>query len=275
MKKRTVVEFKGKAFTDDRLKSIPGLVQLRRLSLWDTSVTDDGIAALACTESLVEISISSDRITGKSVQILSELPSLRSLLIHRGPRVGDEALVKLSKCGELRELYLSETLVTDRGLSDIGSFPYLWSLDLSGTAISDEGCAALKGMPQLGLLNLSRSRVTGIGLAGLHDNEHFSIILEGTPATDGSVEAIAEWFSNLQLISLNDTRVGDRAARALSRLQRLYDARLSGTDVTDDGITAFIGHPSLEALYIERCSISPEAVQALKKARRRLTIYGP
>jgi hypothetical protein len=61
----------------------------------------------------------------------------------------------------------------------------------------------------------------------------------------------------------------------LSKLQRLNDVRFSHTKLTDEGIAAFAGHPFLEAIYVEGCAVSKVAVGALKKARRRLTVYGP
>src|SRR6185436_16366212 len=107
----------------------------------------------------------------------------------------------------LRELYLKETAITDRGLLAIRKLPQVWSLILDDTAVSDEGCAALAEMQQLSRLSLNRTRVTGHGVAKLRDNEHFSVYLEGTPATDEGVTAIAARISNLRVISLNKTNV--------------------------------------------------------------------
>ena len=57
-------------------------------------------------------------------------------------------------------------------------------------------------------------------------------------------------------LSLNHTCVGDPAARALSRLLRLSDVRLSHTRLTDTGLSAFAGHPSLEAVYVQGCAVT-------------------
>src|SRR5688572_7918047 len=221
----TALEFEGPSFTDADLKVLPNLDRVEMLTLLDTAVTDDGYRELLRARALIEIAIISDKISDNALGVLAQLPALRSLQIHRGPRIGDEGLRYLSGCIGLRELYLKETAISDRGLSAIHKLPQVWSLLLDDTAVTDKGCARLAEMSQLSLLGLNRTRVMGHGLAKLRDNEHFNLYLEGTPATDEGVIALAQRLSNLKLISLNQTTVGDPAARALSKLQRLNEVR--------------------------------------------------
>lgn len=272
----TMLEFEGPLFTDASLKAIPNLDDIEMISLIDTAVTDDGFGELLRAEALVEISVISDILSGYALQVLAQLPALRSLQIHRGPRIDDSGMRHLSRCVGLRELYLIETAVTDRGLVHVGELPQVWSLCLDDTNVSDDGCMALAGMPQLSMLSLCRTHVSGHGLAVLRDNEYFNLYLEQTPATDAGVIALAERFSNLKLISLSRTGVGDAAVSALAKLQRLNDVRLSGTSLTQEGLTAFNGHPQLQALYVEGCGITKEFVSQLQKASPcNLTVYGP
>lgn len=173
----TAYDFEGRKFTDAKLKAIRSIERVEMLTLWDTSVTDDGFAELERAQSLVEISISSNQLSSFVLEILSRLPSLRSLQIHRGPRIGDEGLRSLSRCPQLRELYLQETAISDEGLFHIGELPNVWSLILDDTKVSDKGCAALAGLTRLSLLSLNRTRATGHALAGLRDNEYFNLYL--------------------------------------------------------------------------------------------------
>lgn len=272
----TALEFEGPSFTDADLKAVPNLDKVEMLSLLDTAVTDDGCRELLRARALVEISIISDKVSDNTLAVLAQLPALRSLQIHRGPRIGDEGLRHLSGCIGLRELYLKETAITDRGLLAIRKLPHVWSLILDGTAVSDEGVAALADMQKLSLLSLNRTRVAGHGVAKLRDNEHLNVYLEETPATDEGVIAIAQRISNLKLISISRTTVGDRAAKALSKLQRLNDVRFSHTKLTDDGLSAFSGHPFLDVIYVEGCAVKKATVNAVKKASpRELWVYGP
>lgn len=272
----TTLEFDGPAFTDAALKAIPNLDKVEMLSLCDTAVTDKGFGELLRAQALVEVSIISDTLSDTVLQMLAQLPALRSLQIHRGPRIGDNGVRHLAGCVGLRELYLKETAVTDQGLRAIYGLPEVWSLILDGTAVSNDGCASLADMPRLSLLSLNRTRVAGHGLARLRDNEHFNAYLEETPTTDDGVIALAGHLSNLKLLSLNHTGVGDPAARALSRLLRLNDVRFSHTRLTDAGLSAFAGHPYLDVIYVEGCAVTRNAVKALKNASpRELTVYGP
>jgi hypothetical protein len=272
----TALEFREPSFTDADLKALPNLDKVETLTLVDTAVTDDGCRELRRARALVEIAIISDKVSDNTLAVLAQLSALRSLQIHRGPKIGDEGLRHLSGCIGLRELYLKETAITDRGLLAIHKLPQVWSLILDDTAVSDEGVAALADMQRLGLLSLNRTRVAGHGVAKLRDNEHFNVYLEETPATEEGVIAIAQRISNLKLISVNRTTVGDRAARALSKLQRLNDVRFSHTKLTDEGLAAFSGHPFLDVMYVEGCAVTTTAVKTLKKASpRKLTVYGP
>ncbi len=240
----TALEFEGLAFTDAELKALPNLDKVEMLTLRDTAVTDNGCRELIRARALVEVAIISDTLSDELLQVLAHLPALRSLQIHRGPRISDDGVRHLSRCTELWELYLKETAVTDKGLMEIHRLPKVWR--------------------------------AGHGLASLRDNEHFNLYLESTPATDRGVFALAQRMSNLKLVSLNQTGVGDSVARALAKLPRLNDVRLSHTKLTDDGLAAFSGHPHLEVIYVEGCAITKRAVKALKKASRHgLTVYGP
>lgn len=272
----TVLEFEGPAFTDAALKATPNLDVVEMLALWDTAITDKGFSELLRAKALVEVSVSTDTLTDIVLQVLAQLPALRSLQIHRGPRIGDNGVRHLAGCVGLRELYFKDTAVTDQGLRAICSLPEVWSLILDGTSVSDDGCASLAAMPRLALLSLNRTRVSGHGMARLRDNEHFNAYLEETSATDDGVIALAGHLSNLKLLSLNGTGVGDRAAQALSKLQRLNDVRLSHTQLTNAGLAAFAGHPYLDVIYVEGCAVTRNAVQALKRGSpRELTVYGP
>jgi hypothetical protein len=272
----TTLEFEGPAFTNADLKAVPNLDEVERLTLWDTAVTDEGCRELTRARALVEVSIGSSALSDDVLQVLAELPALRSLQIHRCPKMSDRGVRYLSRCVGLRELYLKETAITDHGLMAIHRLSQLWSLILDDTIVSDEACAALTEMPRLSLLSLKRTRVVGHGLSLLRDNDQFHVYLEGTPATDEGVIAIARRISNLELISLNQTNVGDRAAGALSKLQRLNDVRFSHTRLTDEGIAAFSGHPFLDVIYVEGCAVTKAGAKALRKGSpRELTVYGP
>jgi hypothetical protein len=223
------LECEGPEFTDSDLAAAEGLEELESISLMDTAVTDDGFRSLLRARSLVEVAIESDTLSGDSLRVLAQLPELRSIQFFRGPNIDDSGLKYLSGCSELCELYLMQTAVTDGGLSYIEKLPRLWSLMLDGSNVTDEGCRAIARLPELTLLGLGHTRVSGHGLADFGADRPLNVYLHETPATDEGVIEVATRLSNLKLISLNDTAVGDAAARALSKLPALDVVQLSRT----------------------------------------------
>lgn len=187
----TALEFDEPTFNDAALRAISHLDRVEMLGLWNTAVTDRGFSELLRAQALEEISILSETLSDHVLRVLAQLPRLRSLQIHRGPRMGDKGVQHLAGCLELRELYLSGTAVSDRGLMAIRDLPEVWSLMLDDTAVSDKGIVSLAGMRKLSLLGLNRTRVAGHGLASLGDNDGFNIYLEETPASDEGVIALA------------------------------------------------------------------------------------
>src|SRR5437870_4098290 len=82
-------EFEDSAFTDAELMAVPNLDKVEMLGLWDTAVTDKGCRQLTRAQAHVEISIISNTLSDDVLQVQAQLPALRSLQIHRGPRIGD------------------------------------------------------------------------------------------------------------------------------------------------------------------------------------------
>lgn len=270
------LEFEGLVFSDTELRALPDLENVEMLVLRDTSVTDFGCRELLRARSLVEVSILSDIITDEVFQVMAQLPALRSLQIHRGPKVGDKGLSYLSGCVGLRELYLKQTAITDRGLMAIRNLPQVCSLVLDDTSISDDGCAVLGEMAKLSHICLRRTQVTGHGLSKLCDNEHFSVSLDGTPASDEGMIAMAHRLSKLQTISVSRTDVGDHAAQALAKLKWLNVVNFSDTKLTDKGLAFFSGHPFLDSIYVKGCDVTKATSQALiRSSPRSLSVFGP
>lgn len=80
----------------------------------------------------------------------------------------DEDLEKLRGLGNVRNLQMVRTKVTDAGLKIIATFPTLQSLFLANTAVTDDGLQALAGHPKLSGVNANLTKVTAAGAERLH-----------------------------------------------------------------------------------------------------------
>ena len=105
----------------------------------------------------------------------------------------DESLVPLQSIApHIAHLDLSQTSISDAGLSVLQESPNLVRLNLSQTAIGDEAMGNLKGLAELRYLNLYGSQVSDKGLQVLHSLKNLEAVYlwqsKATPAGAKSLE---------------------------------------------------------------------------------------
>ena len=145
--------------TDERLKRLYGLVNLKKLGLSDTQITDAGLKHLSGLVGLTHINL------------------IRTLIKGRGLRW---------LCGlvNLKELNLSDTQITNAGLKHLSGLVRLTHLNLTHTKITDAGLKHLRGLVGLTHLNLDRTQIKGRGLAYLSGAVNLeSLYLDDTQIT--------------------------------------------------------------------------------------------
>ena len=118
------VNFGQTGITNDAMKSVEELPELKVLILDDTKVTDAGL------------------------KCIRQLPQLRSLLLMN-TGVTDAGLKNLKTLVHLETLLLDNTRVSDTGLEQIGGLTELRRLSLSGTRITDAGLKHLRRLNDL------------------------------------------------------------------------------------------------------------------------------
>ena len=95
-------------------------------------------------------------------------PLLRVEWVSGASMVTDKEVSALTPlAGNISELDLSDTKITDQALDTLSKFPRLAWLNLSSTAVTDAGIAQLKGLPQLSWLNLHSTNVSDAALPSL------------------------------------------------------------------------------------------------------------
>ena len=100
--------------------------------------------------------------------VTADSPLLRVEWISGASQVTDkEATALLQIGGNISELDLSDTKITDEALATIGKFPRLSWLNLNNTAVTDAGIAQLKGLTNLAYLNLHSTNVSDTALTSL------------------------------------------------------------------------------------------------------------
>lgn len=100
--------------------------------------------------------------------VTTDSPLLRVEWVSGASLVTDKEITALVQIGgNISELDLSDTKITDEALTTIGKFPRLAWLNLNNTAISDAGLAHLKTLTNLSYLNLHSTNISDTALASL------------------------------------------------------------------------------------------------------------
>ena len=127
------------------------------------------------------------------------------------------ARFKRDTLGEIMEISLSGTPVTDAGLVHLKGLTKLETLWLGSTQITDGGLIHLTGLTKLKNLGLWDASVTDAGLVqlkGLTKLERLN--LEGTQITDAGLEHLTG-LTKLETLWLDDTQVTDTGVAELKK----------------------------------------------------------
>jgi beta-lactamase regulating signal transducer with metallopeptidase domain/5-hydroxyisourate hydrolase-like protein (transthyretin family) len=224
--------YKGQA-TDEGLKSLASLKDLRILYIWDAEqIADAGTKNLANLIHLEELHISNGQIGDPSLEVFSRLPRLGRLSLQ-GNAISDEGLKHLAGMKQLRTLWvgMSRRPITDAGATFLAGLTGLEELDLQGSRLSDAGVAALKPLKQLRWLGIPRDPAAGAG--GI---------------TDASVEPLL----------------------GLTKLQHLW---IQNSRITGQGVKRLVELPALKELCVSPRSLPEDLRAELQKRRPGLQLH--
>jgi hypothetical protein len=134
---------------DDELATWIGrLPGIEHVSLYESAVTDDGLARLASARSLNGLHLGHSQISARGLERLAGLPSLTQVTIEASP-IGDAALTHLAKCPALTWLSLSNCGLTAQGLGRLKGHPALQNCYLVGPEMTQEVLQHLPGLPAI------------------------------------------------------------------------------------------------------------------------------
>lgn len=166
-----VVEVKllGKKFDNSVLEQLQLFPDLETLRCLDTRLDDAFVKQLDKFPRLRVLGFFNAAITDAGLAALASSKvggELRQLLLGR-TKITDLGLKSIAKLPRLYLLELSGTKVTDTGISELSQLAPLKVLRFRGTAVSDKGIAQLGQLSKLMLLSVGGSRVTPTGVAEL------------------------------------------------------------------------------------------------------------
>lgn len=136
--------------------------------------------------------------------------------------------------GEVYEVTLTATEVTDAELVHLEGLSRLLKLHLGRTHITDAGMVHLKGLVRLQTLTLHDTKITDAGLVHLEALTNLETLVLPTQITD---EGLVHLRGLTKLVSLSISgEISDAGLAHFKGLTKLRKLRLLNTQVTDTGV---------------------------------------
>lgn len=148
---------------------------------------------------------------------------------------------KSNKAGQITEVDLTLTSVTDDDLAKLAAFPELQKIVLSHARISDLGIAELRPLKKVTYLEC-----------------YYCDYL-----TDGAIAYIKQW-TNLEYLNVHGTEVTSRVFEHLAGMKKLKRLHVGFSRVNDDGFDALSSLESIEELHIGGNKMSGLALPLLR-----------
>jgi len=229
--------------------------EIEREAFYDTSVgtvvgfeTDDANAAFLIDRiggeltvgdngMVMSVLLEGEEADRRAMELLSRLPNVRELKIHRADLAGE-----LSMLARLRRLEI---------------------LDLAGSKFSAERLAALDGIDSLGWLNLADSNITTDDLRYLPNKQSLVVLHLARTSIDDTVLATIGEMESLTMLDLAGTNLSGKTFGELRDLSVLLWLDLSNTAVDDEAIAKLRVLPRLEVLNLQGTSITDDAIDSL------------
>jgi hypothetical protein len=245
----TEVSLSGSKVTDDDLKLLARLPQLKKIHLNATQISDAGLKALAPLKQLEFLNVMGTRITDAGLAEVSRLTRLQEIWLS-STGVTDAGLKHLVGLPDLGVVYLDSTEVSDAGLKELAKLPKLWDLRLDRSRVTDAGMKELAAFPELQMLSLNDLPLTDEGIKHLAGHKKlWFLMLDGTQVTDAGLKDLGK-IGSLKHLYLEQTKVSDAGLPALAGLKYLERLDLRETAVTEAGVAQMA--KALPKAYITR-----------------------
>ncbi len=249
------LELTGANISDQHLESLPKMMEMRELSIANSSITEAGFDSLSkCTQleslnferhpnistptsallaRLPKLKNISLNLTREDVEHLNKFEQLENLSVQLNDANAVSAFGELRTLGPLRELTISGKLTTSELIVFVTKqSPKLEKWYLRGCQdMTPEAAIAISGLSGLKVLSLDSTNVTDEHVKLLMPlNKLTWLDLAHTAVTDESLKVIGK-FSDLRFLGLSQTNVSNAGLANLRELYNLFQLDLQGTYV--------------------------------------------
>ena len=238
------------------------------------------------TGRIVAVDLRSSWVTDSDLPLLAELPALKQLDLSL-TRISDRGLRALRSAPGITELnlYFAEQ-ITDDGLSAIKAWKHLEHLNVRGTKITDTTLEFLSALNSLQSLDIGYAQITDSGLAHLSSLSNLRRLSIGGNKLAGPGLQFLRELPHLTYLDLGGSQRTDSGlwsitlteagVDAVANISDLKELRLSGSSVSAASLEALKELKHLESLDLDGCKrIGDDAIPLLSALKlRRLDLHG-
>ncbi len=243
-------------FAEEDLECLRLAPALQSVSVLSDSLTDRGIELLAELHSLIDVDIESHRVTGAGLRPLAGLPRLCSVVCRGNVQAAEAARrIRLQLGEQFRQLPQDQQRQVAIRYLRAHPFPEVSDVNRVTTAalsqcwVADEDLAYLPALPELERVSLYQNPVTSAGLEHLRSLQDLRCLeLSDTDVADLSPLTA---LPHLEVLDLSwNSALTDDGAASLSQMTSLRELHLSGTSITDRSLAYLERLSQLESLFL-------------------------
>jgi len=250
------------AVTDNGLRYISNLKKLQILLLKRTDINGDGLAHLGKNRNLVSLDLESSQLSDDGMKGFLKSAKFSYLNLSK-TGISDYGIKNLLHLVQLNELNLSGTLITDESISLLSKFK-LKKLDISKTDIRGRTFFLLEKNKNLAHLNLSYLRLQESAVPHIRQLKFLeSLKMRGSSISDSDIASIV-FPETLKYLDLSDNPFTNRGLAALKKKSGIRHLDISDTKITGKGFAHFIKYKSLKKLNISGISATYKSLMYLK-----------
>ncbi len=285
--------------TDQIIERACSAFNLRRVEILVGAVTDKGLACLGKLPSLQTIRVDdTHRMTERGLEQFFMMTNLESIRLFRA-RISAKSIGRIAAMPGLRQLVLSDSMITDADLIPIGRNAHIRTLHFALSLITDDGLRQLH-CRSLTFLNLGYTAVTDAGIAAFklehpdvtvfYDSEAPDLAdlktkIDDVKAGRRTYFAIGGWkiqdrhlselgeLTGIESLALNARHLTDATLARVESLKRLKELDVSSSLITGRGLRHVVKLPQLRSLTLDEGQIDDEAIRAIKELPAPMDIW--
>jgi hypothetical protein len=256
---------KNQLVTDDWLKCLAGLPDIRSLDVSVTVVRGPGLEHIATLKDLETLNLTLTLVTDDQLAPLNKLTNLRKLLLASTKCTG-EGFEHLGALTKLENLNFHSAPVNEAGLEQISRLTNLERLEIVHTRFTDAGARHLAKLTGMRRLQLGSREATGAAVAPLRAMKQLRELdlYDGLVSAEGVRHAAT--ISTLAMLRMYAGPVGDEGFAAVAKLTDLETLVAQQVGITDAGLRHLAGLKKLKRLDVQGNKLSAEAIARLKEA---------